>query len=55
MGSIGSVAKLIEDNLGVFVYSIATGAGEYKDIWSSFYGEATHKVAAAHNLPCRSN
>jgi hypothetical protein len=38
MGSIGSVAKLIEDELGVFVYSIATGAGEYKDIWSSFYG-----------------
>jgi hypothetical protein len=43
MGSIGSVAKLIEDELGVFVYSIATGAGEYKDIWSSFYGEATHR------------
>jgi hypothetical protein len=38
MGSIGSIAKLIEDELGVFVYSIATGAGEYKDIWSSFYG-----------------
>jgi hypothetical protein len=41
MGSIGSIAKLIEDELGVFVYSIATGAGEYKDIWSSFYGGHT--------------
>lgn len=50
MGSIGGVAKLIEDDLGVFVYSIATGAGEYKDIWSSFYGEGTHKVAGAHSL-----
>jgi hypothetical protein len=39
LGSIGSVAKAIEDELGVFVYSIATGEGEYKDIWSSFYGE----------------
>lgn len=38
MGSIGSVAKVIEDELGVFVYSIATGEGEYKDVWSSFYG-----------------
>lgn len=38
MGSIGSIAKLIEDELGVFVHSIATGQGEYKDMWSSFYG-----------------
>jgi len=45
MGSIGSVAKLIEDELGVFVYSIATGAGEYKDIWSSFYGNVNAQVA----------
>lgn len=44
MGSIGSVAKLIEDELGVFVYSIATGAGEYKDIWSSFYGNVNAQV-----------
>lgn len=41
LGSIGSVAKLIEDELGVFVYSVATGEGEYKDVWSSFYGEHT--------------
>lgn len=39
MGSMGSIAKLIQDELGVFVYSIATGEGEYKDVWSSFYGE----------------
>lgn len=38
MGSLGVVKKQIEDELGVFVYSIATGEGEYKDIWSSFYG-----------------
>lgn len=45
MGSIGSIAKVIEDELGVFVYSIATGEGEYKDVWSSFYGELTVSVA----------
>jgi len=41
MGSIGSIARLLEDELGVFVYSIATGEGEYQDIWSSFYGRKT--------------
>lgn len=44
LGSIGSVAKAIEDELGVFVYSIATGEGEYKDIWSSFYGNVNAQV-----------
>lgn len=41
MGSIGSIGRLLEDELGVYVYSIATGEGEYKDIWSSFYGRNT--------------
>jgi len=44
MGSIGSIARLIEDELGVFVYSIATGQGEYQDIWSSFYGNVNAQV-----------
>jgi hypothetical protein len=30
----------------VFVYSIATGEGEYKDVWSSFYGKLI--VPAGH-------
>jgi palmitoyl-protein thioesterase len=45
MGSVGSIAKVIEDELGVLVYSIATGEGEYKDVWSSFYGNVNAQVA----------
>jgi len=45
LGSIGSVKKLIEDNLGVFVHSIATGTTEYSDIWSSFFGNLNDQVA----------
>lgn len=44
MGSMGAVKKLIEDRLGVFVHSIATGAGEYGDVWSSFYGNVNKQV-----------
>jgi hypothetical protein len=29
---------------GVFVHSIATGAGEYQDVWSSFYGNVNQQV-----------
>lgn len=29
---------------GVFVHSIATGAGEYGDVWSSFYGNVNKQV-----------
>jgi len=45
LGSIGSVKKLIEDNLGVFVHSISTGSTEYYDIWSSFFGNVNDQVA----------
>eukprot|EP00879_Flechtneria_rotunda_P001889 GHRR01002061.1.p1 GENE.GHRR01002061.1~~GHRR01002061.1.p1 ORF type:complete len:340 (+),score=89.70 GHRR01002061.1:195-1214(+) len=45
MGSIGSIKKLIEDKLGVFVHSIATGEGEYADIWSSFHGNVNYQVS----------
>jgi palmitoyl-protein thioesterase len=41
---MGSIKKLIEDKLGVFVHSIATGAGEYQDVWSSFYGNVNQQV-----------
>eukprot|EP00775_Hariotina_reticulata_P005960 gene5960-6199_t len=44
MASVGSLKKLIEDKLGVFVHSIATGAGEYADVWSSFYGNVNQQV-----------
>jgi palmitoyl-protein thioesterase len=44
MASVGSLKKLIEDKLGVFVHSIATGDGEYADIWSSFYGNVNQQV-----------
>ena len=32
---------------GVFVHSVATGDGEYHDIWSSFMGSVNDQVAAA--------
>ncbi|WIA16135.1 hypothetical protein OEZ85_012853 [Tetradesmus obliquus] len=44
MGSMGSIKQLIEDKLGVFVHSIATGVGEYQDVWSSFYGNVNQQV-----------
>jgi hypothetical protein len=30
---------------GVFVHSIATGEGEYWDIWSSFFGNINDQVS----------
>jgi len=32
---------------GVFVHSIATGEGEYRDIWSSFMGNVNSQVGAS--------
>eukprot|EP00878_Enallax_costatus_P005941 GHUV01006232.1.p1 GENE.GHUV01006232.1~~GHUV01006232.1.p1 ORF type:complete len:120 (+),score=18.55 GHUV01006232.1:110-469(+) len=46
LGSMGSIKKLIEDKLGVFVHSIATGTGEYADVASSFYGNLNDQVSA---------
>ncbi|KIZ02205.1 palmitoyl-protein thioesterase [Monoraphidium neglectum] len=43
-GGMGAVKQLIEDELGVFVHSIATGEGEYHDIWSSFMGNVNAQV-----------
>lgn len=39
---------------GVFVHSIATGAGEYADIWSSFYGNVNQQVcgSTSHCAAC---
>lgn len=47
LGSIGAIKKLLEDKLGVFVHSIATGEGEYWDIWSSFFGNINDQVTLA--------
>lgn len=44
MGSLGAIKKLLEDKLGVFVHSIATGSGEYGDVWSSFFGNVNDQV-----------
>lgn len=43
-GGMGAVKQLIEDELGVFVHSIATGETEYKDVWSSFMGNVNSQV-----------
>ncbi|KAG2434217.1 hypothetical protein HXX76_007943 [Chlamydomonas incerta] len=45
--SIGAVAKYIESRLGVFVYSIATGSGEFSDVLSSYWGDVNDQVASA--------
>lgn len=45
-GGMGAVKQAIEDKLGVFVHSIATGDGEYHDIWSSFMGNVNEQVEA---------
>eukprot|EP00877_Chromochloris_zofingiensis_P005879 jgi/Chrzof1/1544/Cz10g11240.t1 len=44
LGSIGAIKKLTEDQLGVFVHSIATGQGEYSDVWSSFFGNLNTQI-----------
>jgi palmitoyl-protein thioesterase len=43
--SIGYVAKLISDSLGVYVHSIATGDGAMADVSSSFFGNVNDQVA----------
>ncbi|GLI68395.1 hypothetical protein VaNZ11_012781 [Volvox africanus] len=43
--SIGAIAKLIEFQLGVFVYSVNTGSSEYTDVLSSFWGDVNDQVA----------
>lgn len=43
-GGMGAIKEMIENELGVFVHSIATGEGEYKDIWSSFMGNVNSQV-----------
>ncbi|GBF88133.1 hypothetical protein Rsub_00845 [Raphidocelis subcapitata] len=43
-GSMGAVRAAIEEELGVFVHSVATGDGEYHDIWSSFMGNVNAQV-----------
>lgn len=43
--SIGAVKQLIEETLGVFVYSIATGNSESADVWSSYFGDLNDQVA----------
>lgn len=35
---------------GVFVHSIATGVGEYQDVWSSFYGNVNQQVRGGITL-----
>eukprot|EP00882_Tetradesmus_deserticola_P001826 GHRQ01001959.1.p1 GENE.GHRQ01001959.1~~GHRQ01001959.1.p1 ORF type:complete len:335 (+),score=139.67 GHRQ01001959.1:114-1118(+) len=45
LGSMGSIKQLVEDKLGVFVHSIATGPGEYQDALSSFYSNMNQQVA----------
>jgi palmitoyl-protein thioesterase len=42
----GNLKQIIEDELGVFVYSIATGKGPFLDILSSFKGDVNSQVAA---------
>mmetsp|Transcript_37671 Transcript_37671/g.83889 ORF Transcript_37671/g.83889 Transcript_37671/m.83889 type:complete len:332 (+) Transcript_37671:101-1096(+) len=43
--STGAIKKLIEDRLGVFVYSIATGETEASDVWSTYFGDVNSQVA----------
>lgn len=53
-GSMGAVKEMIEEELGVFVYSVATGDGEYKDIWASFMGNVNSQVGL-HTIVCVCN
>jgi palmitoyl-protein thioesterase len=43
--SIGYVANLISDSLGVYVHSIATGDGTIADVSSTFFGNVNDQVA----------
>ncbi|GAX86156.1 hypothetical protein CEUSTIGMA_g13569.t1 [Chlamydomonas eustigma] len=44
--SVGALKKMIEDKLGVYVLSIATGTSEAKDVWSSYFGDVNAQAAA---------
>jgi palmitoyl-protein thioesterase len=44
--SVGALKKMIEDKLGVYVLSIATGSTEAKDVWSSYFGDVNEQAAA---------
>jgi len=44
--SIGYVADLISDHLGVYVHSIATGGNTAQDVSSSFWGNVNDQVAS---------
>lgn len=44
--SIGALKKTIEDKLGVYVYSIATGSTATYDVTSSYFGNVNDQVAS---------
>jgi len=44
-GSISPIIDLISKELGVFVFSIATGEGAYADMLSSYYGNVNDQVS----------
>lgn len=48
--SIGAIKSLIEQKLGVFVLSVATGESALADIWSSYFGNVNDQVAKICNI-----
>lgn len=45
--SIGSIKTVIEEKLGVYVHSIATGSSSSRDVLSSYFGNVNDQVTAA--------